>query len=104
MESVQSLSSQAAAVVHQVVSFKRQVTVRQHTLVHDRRAQTALVRQRAAAKARIASQRGGKQRLYTSITGEIAPLVAMQQARRLAPARQAQQRLSTYQPPGQSPA
>ena len=104
IESVQSLSTQDVAVVHQVVSFKREVTVRQHTLVHDRRAQTALVRQRAAAKARIASQLGRQQRLYNSIKGEIAHLVAMQHARQLALERQAQQRLATYQPPGQNPA
>jgi peptidoglycan DL-endopeptidase CwlO len=104
IESVQSLSSQDVAVVNQVVSFKREVTVRQHTLVRDRRAQTALVRQRAAAKARIASQLGRQQRLYNSIKGEIAHLVAMQHARQLALARQAQQRMASYQAPGQSPA
>ena len=103
IESVQSLSAQDVAVVHQVISFKREVTVRQHTLVHDRRAQTALVQQRAAAKARIASQLGRQQRLYNSIKGEIVHLVAMQHARQLALERQAQQRLSTYQPPGQNP-
>jgi peptidoglycan DL-endopeptidase CwlO len=97
IESVQSLSSQDVAVVHQVVSFKREVTVRQHTLVHDRRAQAALVRQRAAAKARISSQLRTQQRLYNSIKGEIAHLVAMQRARQLALARQAQQRISAYQ-------
>jgi peptidoglycan DL-endopeptidase CwlO len=97
IESVQSLSSQDVAVVNQVVSFKREVTVRQHTLVHDRRSQAALVRQRAAAKARISSQLGRQQRLYNSIKGEIAHLVAMQHARQLALARQAQQRLASYQ-------
>jgi cell wall-associated NlpC family hydrolase len=71
--------------------------VRQHTLVHDRRAQAALVRQRAAAKARISSQLRTQQRLYNSIKGEIAHLVAMQRARQLALARQAQQRISAYQ-------
>jgi cell wall-associated NlpC family hydrolase len=104
IESVQSLSSQDVAVVHQVVSFKREVTVRQHTLVRDRSAQTALVRQRAAAKARIASQLGRQQRLYNSIKGEIAHLVAMQHARQLALERQAQQRLASYQAQAQNPA
>ena len=104
IESVQSLSTQDVAVVHQVVSFKREVTVRQHTLVHDRRAQTALVAQRAAAKARITSQLGRQQRLYNSIKGEIAHLVAMQHARQLALERQAQQRVAAYQAQGQNPA
>jgi cell wall-associated NlpC family hydrolase len=97
IESVQSVSSQDVAVVHQVVSFKREVTVRQHTLVHDHRAQATLVRQRAAAKVRIASQLGREQRLYNSIKGEISHLVAAQHARQLALARQAQARISSYQ-------
>jgi peptidoglycan DL-endopeptidase CwlO len=104
IESVQSLSSQDVAVVHQVVSFKHEVTTRQHTLVRDRRSQAVLVRQRAAAKARIATQIGREKRLYNSVKGEIAQLVAQQHARQLALARQVQQRMATYQPPGQSPA
>lgn len=97
IESVQSVSSQDVAVVHQVVAFKHEVTARQHTLVRDRRSQTQLVQVRAAAKARISSQLGRQQRLYNSIKGEIAHLVAMQHARQLALARQVQQRLATYQ-------
>jgi cell wall-associated NlpC family hydrolase len=97
IESVQSVSSQDVAVVHQVVAFKHQVTVRQHTLVHDRRSQADLVRQRAAAKARIASQLRYQQRLYNSVKGEIAHLVAMQHARQLQLARAAQARISAYQ-------
>ncbi|MGH2970532.1 MAG: coiled-coil domain-containing protein, partial [Gaiellaceae bacterium] len=98
IESEQSVSSQDVAVVHQVVAFKHEVTVRQHTLVHDRRSQVALVHERAAAKARISSQLGQQQRLYNSIKGEIAHLVAMQHARQLALEREAQARLATYQP------
>ncbi|HEY2072500.1 MAG TPA: NlpC/P60 family protein [Gaiellaceae bacterium] len=98
IESVQSLSSQDVAVVHQVVSFKHEVTVRQHTLVRDRRSQAALVRQRAAAKARISGELGHQRRLYNSIKGEIAQLVAAQHARQLQLAREAQARLATYQP------
>ncbi|TMM16479.1 MAG: hypothetical protein E6F98_00945 [Actinobacteria bacterium] len=97
IESVQSVSSQDVAVVHQVVTFKREITVRQHLLVRDHRAQATLVKQRAAAKARIASELGHQQRLYNSIKGEIAHLIAMQRARQLALARQAQQRLTSYQ-------
>jgi peptidoglycan DL-endopeptidase CwlO len=97
IESVQSVSSQDVAVVHQVISFKREITVRQHLLVRDHRAQSSLVRQRAAAKARIASELGHQQRLYNSIKGEIAHLIAMQRSRQLALARQAQQRLTSYQ-------
>jgi cell wall-associated NlpC family hydrolase len=97
IESVQSVSSQDVAVVHQVVAFKHEVTTRQHTLVRDRRSQTKLVQVRAAAKTRISSQLGRQQRLYNSIKGEIAHLIAMQHARQLALARQVQERLATYQ-------
>ncbi len=97
IESVQSVSSQDVAVVRQVIAFKHEVTVRQHTLVRDRRSQAELVRQRAAAKARIASQLGYQQRLYNSVKGEIAHLVAMEHARQLALAAQAQARYAAYQ-------
>jgi cell wall-associated NlpC family hydrolase len=97
IESVQSVSNQDVAVVHQVVSFKHEVTVRQHALVRDRREQASLVRMRAAAKVRITSQLGREQHLYNSIKGEIAHMIAMQRARQLALARQAQARLAAYQ-------
>jgi peptidoglycan DL-endopeptidase CwlO len=97
VETIHSVSAQDVAIVKQVVSFKHQVTRRQHLLVHERRAQTTLVRQRAAAKARIAGELQRQQRLYSSIKGEIAQLVAAQRARQLALARQAQARLAAYQ-------
>ena len=97
IETVQSVSSQDVAVMKQVVSFKHEVTVRQHALVSERKAQVSLVRQRAAAKARISSQLARQQHLYVSIKNEIAHLVAAQQARQLALARQAQERLASYQ-------
>jgi peptidoglycan DL-endopeptidase CwlO len=97
IESVQSLSSQDVAVVKQVVAFKHEITVRQHALVRERKAQTKLVHQRARAKARISSQLGRQQRLYSSIKGEIARLVAEQRARQLALARQARARYAAYQ-------
>jgi len=97
IESVQSLSSQDVAVVHQVVSFKKQVTIRQHALVRDRHTQARLVRERAAAKVRITSQLAHERRLYNSIKGEIANLIAMQRARQLQLERAAQARLAAYQ-------
>jgi len=97
IETVQSVSAQDVAVVKQVVAFKHQITVRQHALVSERKAQTELVRQRARAKARISSQLGRQQRLYSSIKGEIARLVEQQRARQLALERQARARYAAYQ-------
>jgi len=97
IETVQSVSAQDLAVVKQVVAFRHEVTVREHALVHERKVQAALVRTRAAAKARIGAQLAHQQRLYSSIKGEIARLVAEQRARQLALEQQARQRLAVYQ-------
>ena len=102
IETVQSVSAQDVAVVRQVVSFKRQITLRQRWLVRARTSQARLVRQRAAAKARITSQLGRQHRLYNSIKGQIAHLIAMQRARQLQLERAAQARLASYQQPDSS--
>jgi peptidoglycan DL-endopeptidase CwlO len=103
IETVQSVSAQDVAVVKQVVSFKRQITVHQRFLVRAHRAQARLVRQRAAAKARITSQLARQHRLYASIKNEIAHLIAMQRARQLQLAREARARLAAYQQSQQDP-
>jgi cell wall-associated NlpC family hydrolase len=97
IEAVQSVSSQDHAVLNQVVHFKRAVTTHRHALVHARRAQTALVRQRAAAKASYASQLARQQRLLASIKGEIAHLEAAARARALASAAEARARYDAAQ-------
>ena len=97
IETVQSVSSQDVAVMNQVISFKHQVTAHQHALVRARHEQKQLVAQRAAAKARIGSQLGRQQRLLASIKGEIARILAQQQARQLALKRAALARYTTEQ-------
>jgi cell wall-associated NlpC family hydrolase len=97
IEAVHSVSQQDVAVMTQVITFKHQIAVHQHALVRAHRAQAQLVRQRLNAKNTIAYQLGRQQRLFNSIKGQIAGLIAAQQARQLALARQAQQRLTAYQ-------
>jgi cell wall-associated NlpC family hydrolase len=97
IEAVHSVSSQDVAVMNQVISFKRQVTAREHALVRAHRAQERLVRQRVAAKNRISYQLGRQQKLYSSIKGQIASLIAAEHARQLLLARQAQARLTAFQ-------
>jgi len=97
IETVQSVSSQDAAVMRQVISFKRAVTLHQQALVRAHVAQKQLVAQRAAAKARIGAQLNRQQALLASIKGQIAQLIAAAQARSLALARAAQARLSAEQ-------
>jgi cell wall-associated NlpC family hydrolase len=94
IETVQSVSSQDAAVIDQVIGFKRSVTVHQHALVSAHQAQKRLVAQRAAAKASIGSQLNRQQQLLASIKGEIAHMIAMDRARQLALASAARARLS----------
>jgi peptidoglycan DL-endopeptidase CwlO len=86
IEAVQSVSSQDVAVMNQVVNFKREVTRHEHALVRANREQTALVRERAAAKNRVASELGHQQRLLSSIRGQISQLLAAARARALASA------------------
>jgi len=97
IETVQSVSSQDVAVMNQVIGFKHEVTIHERALVREHRDQARLVRQRAAAKARISSQLARQRRLLASVKGEIEHLVAAQRARQLALARQAQARLAALQ-------
>ncbi|MHB8470352.1 MAG: C40 family peptidase [Gaiellaceae bacterium] len=94
IETVQSVSSQDIAVMKQVITFRHEVIVHRRVLAQARRAQKTLVRQRADAKNRIAAQLGRQQRLYSSIKGEIARLVAAQHARQLYLEHQVQARLA----------
>ncbi|HZR95343.1 MAG TPA: NlpC/P60 family protein [Gaiellaceae bacterium] len=88
VETVQSVSNQDVAVMKQVVGFKHEVTTRQHALVRAHRAQRQLVAERAAAKSRLSSQIVHERRLYASIKGQIAQMIAAEHARQLAMARE----------------
>jgi cell wall-associated NlpC family hydrolase len=94
IETVQSVSSQDVAVMNQVISFKRQIAAHEKFLEHARAEQARLVRERAAAKSQMISERDHEQSLYNSIKGEIAKLVAAQQARQLQLRQAARSRLA----------
>jgi cell wall-associated NlpC family hydrolase len=97
IETVQSVSAQDVAVMNQVIGFKHDVTKHQHALVKARHDQKRLVAERAAAKTHIASQLHRTNALYASIKGEIARIIAQQQARQLALARAATARYGSLQ-------
>ncbi|HEY2373980.1 MAG TPA: NlpC/P60 family protein [Gaiellaceae bacterium] len=97
IETVQSVSAQDLAVMHEVVGFKKTVTRTRHALTVAHRTQEHLVRQRAAAKARIGSQLSRQQRLLASIKGEIARILAVNRARALAAANAARARYDAAQ-------
>ncbi len=89
IEAMRSVSAQDVAVMNEVIGFKKAVTAHQHALVTAHRSQARLVRERAAAKARVSSQLARERRLYASIKGEIAQLIQANRARQLALARAA---------------
>jgi cell wall-associated NlpC family hydrolase len=97
IEAVQNVSSQDVTVMNNVLRFKHEVTQHQHALVRAHKQQAALVRQRAAAKASLASQLSHQERLLSSIKGEIAHLQAVARARALASAAAARAQYTTAQ-------
>jgi peptidoglycan DL-endopeptidase CwlO len=84
VETVQSVSNQDLAVMKQVIGFKQEVTTHEHALVRAHVSQRHLVAARAAAKERIGSQLAQQNHLLSSIKGEIAHMLAVEQARVLA--------------------
>jgi cell wall-associated NlpC family hydrolase len=97
IEAVQSVSSQDVAVMNEVIGFKKAVVRHRHALVHAHRAQAQVVRERAAAKARLTADISQHNRLLASIKGEIAHLIAVQRARALAAASAARARYDAAQ-------
>ena len=97
VETVQSVSNQDVAVMNEVIGFKKAVVVHQRALVREHKSQRQLVAVRAAAKVHLGSQLSREQRLYSSIKGEIAHMVAVEAARQLALKRAAEARYQTTQ-------
>jgi cell wall-associated NlpC family hydrolase len=97
VETVQSVSNQDVAVMKAVIGFKHDVTAHRHALVRAHKSQRQLVAERASAKARLSAQVAHEQRLFNSIKGEIAHLVAAEQARQLALRHQAAVRYAQTQ-------
>jgi cell wall-associated NlpC family hydrolase len=97
IETVQSVSSQDVAVMNQVISFKHEVIRHRKQLVRAHIDQKRLVAQRAAAKASITSRLGRQQHLLSSIKGEIANLIRLENARQLLAVRAARASYSSIQ-------
>jgi len=94
MDSAKSVTSLDAQVLSQVKTFRTAVKRNHELLAKARVAQQQVVSQRASAKASIESQIGQTNSLLASIKGEIAKIVAADQARQLQMAAAAQQRLT----------
>ena len=97
LDNAKSVTSADTQILGEVQHFRAVVRHSGRVLAHAHDAQAQIVAQRAAAKRDIESKIAQQQQLYSSIKGEIARLVAAQQARQLQLAREAQARLKASQ-------
>jgi peptidoglycan DL-endopeptidase CwlO len=97
LDTASRVSDQDAQVLREVKLFRRQVADRAAQLLRAHRTQQRVVADRAAAKARIQNGLADRQRLLSSIKGEIQRLQAEQAARQALLAAQARARLVQQQ-------
>jgi cell wall-associated NlpC family hydrolase len=97
IDSAKTITSEDASVLAQVQHFRSVVTRAGAELKNAHAQQAHVVAARAAAKQSIESKIGQANRLYSSLQGEIAKLVAQDHARQLAMAAAASQRLKAQQ-------
>jgi peptidoglycan DL-endopeptidase CwlO len=97
MDTANRISAQDTQVLRQVRQYRREVATRGTALRHARHAQERVVSARAAAKAEIENGLSERQRLLSSIKGEIQRLQAEQAARQALLAAQARARLVAQQ-------
>jgi cell wall-associated NlpC family hydrolase len=97
MDNAKSVSQEDAHVLAQVKHFRSAVKHSGKVLKSAHDAQAHVVAQRAAAKHAIESKIAQQQQLYSSLKGEIARLVAAQEARQLQMQRAAELRLKAQQ-------
>jgi cell wall-associated NlpC family hydrolase len=89
IETVNSLSKQNTALIHEVLSFQHQIVHRRELLRSERVRQTRLVAARGAERNRIEARRASEQRLYGSVRAQIKHMIASQQAAQAAAAQAA---------------
>jgi peptidoglycan DL-endopeptidase CwlO len=89
IETVNSVSKQDSALIHQVVSFHRQVVHRRALLRDERVRQDRLVAARAAERNQIEGRLASERSLYNSVRSQITQMLAAQQAAQQAAAHRA---------------
>jgi peptidoglycan DL-endopeptidase CwlO len=80
IETVNTMSKQDTALVHEVVSFQYQIVHRQTLLRNERTRQHRLVAARAAERNQIAGKIASERRLYSSVRSQIAQMISAQRA------------------------
>jgi peptidoglycan DL-endopeptidase CwlO len=89
IETVNSLSKQDSALIHQVVGFQRQIVVRRTMLRQERAKQRTLVSERAAERSRIQGRLSSERQLYSSVKSQLQQMISRQQASQAAAAQRA---------------
>jgi cell wall-associated NlpC family hydrolase len=89
IETVNSLSKQDSALIHQVVGFRHQIVVRRTMLRQERAKQRTLVSERAAERSRIQGRLSSERQLYSSVKSQLQQMISRQQASQAAAAQRA---------------
>jgi cell wall-associated NlpC family hydrolase len=89
IETVNSVSSQTLALVHQVLGFQHQVVHHRTLLRRARASQQRLVAARAAERSQIEGRLAAERQLYGTVKAQIQQMISAQQARQAAAARTA---------------
>jgi cell wall-associated NlpC family hydrolase len=80
IETVNSMSKQDSALIHEVVGFQHQIIHRRTLLRNEQARQHRLVAARAAERSQIAGRLASERRLYSSVKAQIAQMIASQRA------------------------
>ncbi len=97
LDAEKRVSKQDTLVLHDVKAFRREVELRQQRLTNAHASQTQVVAARLAAKRSVENDLAQQNRLYSSVKGEIAKLIAADHARQLALAAQVRARIAAQQ-------
>jgi cell wall-associated NlpC family hydrolase len=89
IETVNSVSKQDTALIHEVGSFAREIRHRRVLLREQRASTRRLVATRAAARDQIRGKLAAEQHLYGSVRTQLQQMIAQQQASQIAAARAA---------------
>jgi len=89
IETVNSISKQDSALIHEVLSFRQQVVHRRTLLRRERVRQHRLVVARAAARNRSQGRLAAERNLYSSVRSQLQTMINQQEAAQLAAARRA---------------
>ncbi len=89
IETVNSVSKQDAALIHEVLSYQHQIVHRRALLRRESVRAHRLVAARASARNRIEGRIASERRLYQSVRSELQQMISQQQAQQAAAARAA---------------